>query len=79
MVSMNQRGIHALQDRTDAISKLPVLTTKHQFKDFISKVSYLSMYLPRLQLLLQPLHKISSNKARLCMVREHQVAYDAIR
>ena len=63
MVSKNQRGIRALRDRTEAIRKLPVPKTKRQLKGFIGKVSYLSMYLPRLQLLLQPLHKISSKMA----------------
>ena len=78
MVSKNQRGIRALRDRTEAIRKLPVPKTKRQLKGFIGKVSYLSMYLPRLQLLLQPLHKISSKKADFVWSQEHQVAYDAI-
>ena len=47
-------------------------------KGSIGEVSYLSMYLPRLQLLLQPLHKISSKKADFVWSQEHQVAYDAI-
>ena len=65
MVSKNQRGIRALRDRTEAIRKLPVPKTKRQLKGFIGKVSYLSMYLPRLQLLLQPLHKISRKRQTL--------------
>ena len=78
VINKQQQGIRPLRDRTEAIRKLPVPTTKRQLKGFIGKVSYLSMYLPKLQLLLQPLHKISSKNAVFKWTEEHQQAFNAI-
>ena len=78
VIHKNKQGIRPLRDRTEAIRKLPTPTTKRQLKGFIGKVSYLSMYLPKLQLLLKPLHKISSKKAEFIWSHEHQQAFDDI-
>ena len=78
LVRKNQQGIRPLRDRTEAIRKLPRPTTKRQLKGFIGKVSYLAMFLPKLQILLQPLHKISSKKAEFLWTDEHQQAYNSI-
>ena len=78
LINKQQQGIRALRDRTEAIRKLPLPRTKRQLKGFIGKVSYLSMYLPKLQILLQPLHKIASKKAEFIWTEDHQRAYDSI-
>ena len=78
VVNTSQQGIRPLRDRTEAIRKLPIPKTKRQLKGFIGKVTYLSMYLPKLQILLQPLHKISGKNADFVWTTEHQTAYDSI-
>jgi hypothetical protein len=70
--------IQPLQDRTEAIRKLPLPDTKRRLKGFIGKVSYLAMFLPHLQTLLKPLHAISSKKAEFIWTEEHQNSYDKI-
>ena len=78
MTSKNQPSIRALRDRTEAITKMPIPTTKRQVKSFIGKVAYLSMYLKNLQVLLKPLHKISGKNSEFKWTEEQQVAYNAI-
>ena len=78
LVNKTKQGIRPLRDRTEAIRKLPVPQTKRQLKGFIGKVSYLAMYLPKLQILLQPLHKITSKKAEFIWSHEQQASFDQI-
>jgi len=70
--------ITPLRDRTEAIRKMAIPDTKRKLKGFIGKVSYLSMYMPKLQTLLKPLHSIASKKAIFQWTDETQTAYDEI-
>ena len=78
LVNKTTQGIRPLRDRTEAIRKLPVPKTKRQLKGFIGKVSYLAMYLPKLQILLKPLHKISGKKSDFIWGHEQQTSFDKI-
>lgn len=73
-----QPCIRPLKERTEAIIKLPVPNTKRKLKGFIGKVSYLSMYLDKLQVLLKPLHAIASKKADFVWTQETQASFDEI-
>ena len=70
--------ITPLRQRTEAIIKMPIPDTKRKLKGFIGKVSYLSMYLPKLQKLLRPLHAIAAKKAQFVWDHTTQEAYDTI-
>ena len=70
--------ITPLRERTEAIRKMPIPTTKRKLRGFIGKITFLSMYMPQLQTLLRPLHKISSKKATFVWDEETQKAYDDI-
>ena len=70
--------ITPLRDRTEAIRKLQIPDTKRRLKGFIGKVSYLAMYMPKLQILLKPLHAITSKKAEFIWDEKVQQNYDAI-
>ena len=78
LVNKHQQGIRPLRDRTEAIRKMPRPSTKRMLKGFIGKVSYLAMFLPKLQVLLQPLHKIASKKADFKWTEVEQTAYNSI-
>ena len=78
VIDKGQPSIRPLKERTEAITKLPVPNTKRKLKGFIGKVTYLSMYLDRLQVLLKPLHAIASKKADFIWTDETQACYDEI-
>jgi hypothetical protein len=78
MVNKDKQGIRPLRDRTAAIRNLAPPKTKRQLRGFIGKVNYLSMYLPRLQLLLQPLYKLVAKKAEFMWTEQHQATYNSI-
>jgi hypothetical protein len=78
MINKNHQGIRPLRDQTEAIRKLSPPKTKRQLRGFIGKVNYLSMYLPRLQLLLQPLYKLVAKRAEFIWTEQHQATYNSI-
>ena len=78
IIQHGKPAITPLRERTEAIRNLQLPDTKRKLKGFIGKVSYLSMYLPHLQILLQPLHKIASKKATFIWDETTQTAYDKI-
>ena len=78
IIANKQPCIRPLKERTEAIVKLPVPNTKRKLKGFVGKVTYLSMYLDKLQILLKPLHAITSKKADFVWTAETQESYDKI-
>lgn len=62
LIKDNRPCITAQKDKTSAIRGLKSPVNKRSLKRFIGMVSYLSMYLPKLQELLQPMHKLTGTR-----------------
>lgn len=71
--------VKAMSDKCDAIRKMLKPTSPREVRRFIGTVTYLSMYLPRLQTLLQPLHNLTRRNKPFIWTDEHDVAFDAIK
>ncbi|XP_055955077.1 uncharacterized protein LOC130010906 [Patella vulgata] len=65
-IAINKQGLVTLQplsDRCRSIQNIPRPTSSKDVRKFIGAVNYVSNFLPYLQSVLQPLHKISSKKS----------------
>ncbi len=51
-----------MANKTDAIRKLPIPKMIRKLRGFIGAVNYLSMYLPKLQLIMRPHHELTKKK-----------------
>jgi hypothetical protein len=71
--------IHAMKDKCEAIRRLRVPRNSKEVKSFVGAVNYLSMYLPNLQMLLAPLHKLSSPRTHFFWTAECQQNFDRIK
>lgn len=71
--------IHAMKDKCEAIRRLRVPKNSKEVKSFIGAVNYLAMYLPNLQSLLVPMHKLSSPRARFVWTAECQQNFEHIK
>jgi hypothetical protein len=81
VISVGEEGpcISAMKSKCDAIRNLRVPSNSKEVRTFIGAVSYLSDYLPNLQILLRPLHKISNKRSHFVWSKECQVNFDQIR
>lgn len=70
--------ISAMQDKYDAICRLETPVDAKGVKRFVGMVNYLSMYLPRLQVLLGPIHKLGNLRKPFVWTRECQENFDEI-
>ena len=52
-----------MRDKCEAIRNLKVPTCSKEVRSFVGAVNYLSDYIPNLQKLLRPLHKISNKRS----------------
>ena len=57
--SIGQVCVQAMNDRCSAIRKIPIPKSPREVKRFIGAVNYLSMFLPRLQEIIKPLHRLT--------------------
>jgi hypothetical protein len=78
-IQHGQPYIKAMKDKCEAIRRLREPRNYKEVKSFIGAVNYLSMYLPNLQFLLVPLHKISSPRARFVWTSQCQENFERIR
>ena len=81
-ISINNRGqtcIRPLNDRCAAIRNMPVPKTPRQVRRFIGAVNYVSMFLPRLQEVIKPLHKLTRKGRIFAWSDEHQEAFDKVK
>ena len=81
VVTITDGGPHisAMKSKCDAIRRLKVPSNSKEVRTFIGAVTYLSDYIQNLQLLLYPLHKISSKKSTFVWSEECQVNFDKIK
>ena len=66
-------------DKCSAIRDMSPPRTRTQVRRFIGAVNYLSMYLPKLQELLIPLHELTKKSKAFIWSSEHQNAFDMIK
>ena len=71
--------VKAMTDKCDAIRKMRKPTNCKEVRRFIGAVTFLSMYLPKLQVLLRPLHSITRKNQRFTWTEEHDDCYEKIR
>lgn len=71
--------ISAMRSKCEAIQNLKVPANSKEVRMFIGAVNYLSDYIPKLQLLLSPMHKISNKKSTFVWSKECQTNYDKIK
>ena len=71
--------ISAMKSKCDAIRALKVPSNSKEVRTFVGAVTYLSDYIPNLQLMLRPLHKISNKKSTFVWTNECQMNFDKIR
>jgi hypothetical protein len=81
IISVGEEGprLSAMKSKCDAIRNLRVPSNSKEVRTFIGAVSYLSDYLPNLQILLRPLHKISNKRSHFVWSKECQANFDQIR
>ena len=58
-ITEGRPSIAPQKSKVEAIDKLQPPKTPKQTKSLIGMIAYLSMYIPRLQLLLTPMHKLT--------------------
>ena len=71
--------ITPLKSKTEAITKLDAPKTKTQVKQFAGCVNFLASYLPKLQLLLNPIYKLVRKDRPFVWTEEHQTNFDEIK
>ena len=78
-VYKNRPAIKPQKDKVEAINKLSVPKTPRQLKGFIGMCAYLSMYVPRLQLLLTPMHRLTRKNTPYVWTKECQENFEEIK
>jgi hypothetical protein len=71
--------IEAMSDKCLAIRKMSVPTTSRQVRRFIGAVNYLSMFLPKLQGHLKPLHELTRKNKDFKWSEIHQSAFEKVK
>ncbi|KAK6175915.1 hypothetical protein SNE40_014290 [Patella caerulea] len=71
--------IKPLSNRCQAIRNLPRPKSSKEVRRFIGAVNYISSFMPRLQLVLRPLHKISNKKAKFEWTAQHEDAFEEVK
>lgn len=71
--------ITAQKSKIEAIMKLDPPKNPSDMRSIIGMITFLAMYIPKLQLLLKPLHPLSSKSASFKWTNEHQAAFDEIK
>lgn len=71
--------ISAMKSKCEAIRRLKIPSNSKEVRTFIGAVTYLSEYIPNLQLFLHPLHKISNKRSTFVWSKECQENYDRIK
>ena len=67
------------KSKIDGISKMERPKTPRQTKSFVGMVTYLSMYLPKLQMLLVPFHRITRKNSKFVWTEELQKNFEEIK
>jgi hypothetical protein len=71
--------ITAMKSKCDAIKQLKIPTNSKEVRSFIGAVNYLSDYIPNLQHLLRPLHKISSKRSNFFWSDDCQSGFEKVK
>ena len=82
IISIDDEGlvrIQAMGDKCAAIRDMNPPKTRTQVRRFVGAVNYLSMYLPKLQEILRPLHTLTRKNTPFNWKTEHQNAFEQIK
>ena len=71
--------VRAMSTKCDAIRKMTKPSNPKEVRRFIGAVTFLSMYLPKLQSLLKPLHALTRKNCDFIWTEEHDDSYEKIR
>ena len=72
-------SIKPQKSKIEAITKLEKPTNRKQLRTFIGMIAYLSMYIPRLQILLTPMHKLTRKNSVYDWTPEIQKNFEEIK
>ena len=72
-------AIQAQKSKIEAVNNIETPRTPKQMKSMIGLVSYLSQYLPKLQLLLLPMHALSRKNCKFVWTAEHERNFTEIK
>ena len=75
----NNMKITPLHTRIDAIMNVPIPNTPHLCRSFCGMVNYISMFCPKLQELLKPIHDLTRKGQKFLWTDNHTKIFEEIK